>query len=600
MKRILLVQPGDIGDLIVTTPAIHALRQAHSQAHLTLLTTTHAAPVINNTGLVDQIVTFDRSGFNSSIAFFKPGNLRIIFGLGYHDTVIFFRHFTLKAGTLKFALIALAVRAKQRIGLQNGNGWFLTQSLPDAGFGAKHEAQYWLDLVSLLGADSSPHPTLGASEPYSLPESNGPCVIIHPGSGGYSPARRWNAEGFAAVADTLHSALQAQIIIVGGKNDNTGEVIRHMQHPPLDLTGKTSLPELAGVITQADLYIGADSGMMHLASTTGTPIVALFGPSNHTAWHPWTPQSPTILLRSAPECSPCSYVGHGMGLRDGCAARTCMRMITPEQVIAAARSLLNGENPPVKVQSQDRKLPPNQRVQILGLPVDAITYEDWLAQIDNWVKNGTRVHHVCTTNPEFTMIAQHDPNFAHILKRADLCIPDGVGLLWAAKRKGVILPQRVTGSDGVPIIAECAAEKGWKLFFLGAAPGIADQAANILKTRYPGLQIVGVYSGSPAPEEEDYIVELVNASGADILLVAYGAPQQDKWIARNTPRLQIKMAMGIGGAFDFIAGVIPRAPLWMRNAGIEWLYRLYRQPWRIRRIMRVPRFVLAVLLERST
>jgi N-acetylglucosaminyldiphosphoundecaprenol N-acetyl-beta-D-mannosaminyltransferase len=110
---------------------------------------------------------------------------------------------------------------------------------------------------------------------------------------------------------------------------------------------------------------------------------------------------------------------------------------------------------------------------------------------------------------------------------------------------------------------------------------------------------VGVYSGSPAPEEEETIVERVNASGAEILFVAYGAPEQDKWIARNMPRLHVKMAMGVGGTFDFIAGIIPRAPLWMQRMGLEWLYRLYLQPWRIRRMMRLPRFVIAVLLRGS-
>ncbi|MBZ0279839.1 MAG: WecB/TagA/CpsF family glycosyltransferase [Anaerolineae bacterium] len=195
------------------------------------------------------------------------------------------------------------------------------------------------------------------------------------------------------------------------------------------------------------------------------------------------------------------------------------------------------------------------------------------------------------------MIARHDINFRNILKRANLCVPDGVGLLWAAKYQGTPLPERVTGSDGVPLIAARAAEKGWRLFLLGAAPGVAEKAADVLRARHPALQIVGVYSGSPAPEEEDAIVERINASGADILFVAYGAPEQDKWIARNTPRLRVKMAMGVGGAFDFIAGIIPRAPLWMQRLGLEWLFRLYLQPWRIRRMMRLPRFVIAVLLD---
>ena len=120
----------------------------------------------------------------------------------------------------------------------------------------------------------------------------------------------------------------------------------------------------------------------------------------------------------------------------------------------------------------------------------------------------------------------------------------------------------------------------------------------ILREQHPQLIIAGSYGGSPAPSEEDEIVAKINASGADILLVAYGAPNQDKWIARNLPRLDVAMAMGIGGSLDFIAGVVPRAPQWMRARGLEWLYRLLRQPWRLRRMLRLPRFVLAVLRQK--
>ncbi|MBC7815067.1 MAG: WecB/TagA/CpsF family glycosyltransferase, partial [Burkholderiales bacterium] len=145
---------------------------------------------------------------------------------------------------------------------------------------------------------------------------------------------------------------------------------------------------------------------------------------------------------------------------------------------------------------------------------------------------------------------------------------------------------------------ERAAERGWRLFFLGAAPGVAQKAADNLRAKHPALQIVGTYSGSPAPQEEDALVAMVNASDADILLVAFGAPEQDKWIARNMPRLRVKMAMGVGGTFDFIAGIVPRAPLWFREHSLEWLYRLVKQPWRIRRMLRLPRFVLAVLTSK--
>lgn len=602
-ERYLIVQLADIGDLIVSTPALAALREAQPDAHISLLTTAHAAPILNGTNLVNEIITFDKGKFNSSRAFFRPDNLRQIFGLrrGHYDAVFFFHHFTLKLGTVKFALIGLATGAKRRIGLDNGNGWFLTDRVSDGGFGAKHQAQYWLDLVGLLGAKTSPRSEIigkAAPDSESQISNKKPRIIIHAGSGGYSTARRWDAQKFAQVADRLIEMYQAEIILVGTKDDDGLAVKTAMKHEPVDMIGKTKLDTLARLIADADLFIGADSGVMHIAAATGTPVVAVFGPSNPAAWGPWIADGKRIIVRSAPECSPCSYVGHSIGLREGCAARTCMRMVTSDDVFAAAQQILDGVAVEQDLKpSATKSISPN-RIHILGLPVDGITYAEWLDLIDHWVKTNTKPAHVCTINPEFMMIAQKDTNFSNILQRADLCVPDGVGLLWAAKERKTPLPQRVTGSDGVPIIAEHAAQKGWRLFFLGAAPGVADQAANILRAKYPGLQIVGTYGGSPAPDEEDALVQMVNDSHADILFLAYGAPEQDKWIARNLPRLQVKMAMGVGGSFDFIAGIVPRAPLWMQRMGLEWLFRLYLQPWRIRRMLRLPHFVLAVLLER--
>lgn len=237
----------------------------------------------------------------------------------------------------------------------------------------------------------------------------------------------------------------------------------------------------------------------------------------------------------------------------------------------------------------------SDRLRILGVPVDAITFEGLLDRIAAWVAAGDGLRQICTVSPEFVMIAQDDPDFMRVLHEADLCVADGVGLLFAARFLGRPLPQRVTGSDGVPLIAERAARMGWKLFLLGAAPGVAEQASAALRARFPGVQIVGTYAGSPAPEEEAGIVARVNASGADILFVAYGAPRQDVWIARNRDRLEVRVALGVGGSLDFVAGVVPRAPRWMRRLALEWLFRLLIQPWRWRRMLRLPRFVWAVL-----
>ncbi|MGB7341945.1 MAG: WecB/TagA/CpsF family glycosyltransferase [Phototrophicaceae bacterium] len=601
--RILLVQLADIGDLIVTIPAIIALREALPDAHLTLLTSHHAKAVIA-ADLVDAILAFDKKGLNGTKALLNPANIQRIFALreGHYDTVVFFHHFTLKLGALKFWLIAKATGAEYILGLDNGNAPFLTHTITDEGFGAKHQAQYWLDLVALLGASSQPRPAHIPLDGGVLPISvkRGIRIVIHAGGGDYALARRWSARGFAQVADKLHDEYDAQIILVGTASDNAAEVVANMSHQPMNLSGKTTLTQLADILRSADLFIGTDSGVTHLAAAVRAPVLAIFGATNHEAWSPWSPNGQVTVLRSAPECSPCIYVKHSIGAREGCEQKTCMTMITPNQVLTAARQMLSDDSVPVlegyPFDARDKR-DWKDRVHILGLPVDNITYRQWLNLIDKWVKEGTRPHHVCTTNPEFMMMAQHDPNFKHILQRADLCVPDGSGLLWAAKLLKSPLKERVTGSDGVPRIAKEAALRGWKLFLLGAAEGIAEQTAEILTAQYAGLQIVGTYAGSPSAEEEADIVAMVNDSGADIVLVAYGAPKQDKWIARNMPRLTVKMAMGVGGTFDFIVGKVPRAPQWMQDYHLEWLYRLYKEPWRIWRMMRLPRFVLAVILR---
>lgn len=204
---------------------------------------------------------------------------------------------------------------------------------------------------------------------------------------------------------------------------------------------------------------------------------------------------------------------------------------------------------------------------------------------------------VCTVNPEFIMTAQRHPTFAQVLAAADLCTPDGVGVLWAARLAGVRLNERVTGSDGIYHICERAAAQGWRVFFLGAAPGIAEHAAAELARLYPGLPVAGTHGGSPSQADWPAIRQRLAAAQADLLFVAYGHPRQDLWIHRHREELPVAVALGIGGAFDFIAGTAPRAPFWLRRLGLEWLYRLARQPWRWRRMAALPLFVLLVLLQ---
>jgi N-acetylglucosaminyldiphosphoundecaprenol N-acetyl-beta-D-mannosaminyltransferase len=236
-------------------------------------------------------------------------------------------------------------------------------------------------------------------------------------------------------------------------------------------------------------------------------------------------------------------------------------------------------------------------ITILSVPVHVVRMDEALA----WAAQAVAARvprQVCTVNPEFIMAAQGDPGFRRVLAEADLNIADGGGLLWAARRQGATLPERVAGVDFVERLAALAAQQGWRLYLLGAAEGVAARVAEILCRRYPGLQIAGVYAGSPRPEDADSIVARIRAARPDLLLVAYGAPAQDKWIAQHRQALGVPVSIGVGGTFDFIAGVARRAPGWVQRLGLEWLHRLLHQPWRARRMwVAVVEFPIRVMLR---
>ncbi|MCU0490927.1 MAG: WecB/TagA/CpsF family glycosyltransferase [Chloroflexaceae bacterium] len=223
------------------------------------------------------------------------------------------------------------------------------------------------------------------------------------------------------------------------------------------------------------------------------------------------------------------------------------------------------------------------RIHILGIAVDDVLPDEAMERLAGWLAQGGP-HHVVTVNPEFVMEARRNPAFRQVLHAADMALPDGVGLLYAARFLGMPLRGRVTGVELTHRLAALAAERGVRLFLLGAAPGVAEEAAAALVSRYPGLTIAGCYAGTPQPRHEPFLRQLIAAARPDVLLVAYGHPRQDMWIARNQPFVQVPIAVGVGGVFDYLAGHVPLAPAWLRRLGLEWLYRLLKQPHRWRRI----------------
>jgi N-acetylglucosaminyldiphosphoundecaprenol N-acetyl-beta-D-mannosaminyltransferase len=176
-------------------------------------------------------------------------------------------------------------------------------------------------------------------------------------------------------------------------------------------------------------------------------------------------------------------------------------------------------------------------------------------------------------------------------------VADGIGIILGAHILGASVRERVAGVDIVRQFATTARDNGFRIFLLGAAPGIAERTAAFLQKENPGLQIAGTFSGSPRSEDEEMICSMIEKAKPHVLLVAYGPPQQDLWIARTQQRLKIPIAMGVGGTFDFIAGVAIRAPLWIQRIGMEWLFRLIREPWRLRRQTSLFVFVFQILKQ---
>ncbi len=236
-------------------------------------------------------------------------------------------------------------------------------------------------------------------------------------------------------------------------------------------------------------------------------------------------------------------------------------------------------------------------IDILGVRVDDVTYDEALALIERWIAEGGP-HVVTTPNPEIVMQARREPSFRAILERAALNVPDGVGLLLAARLRGRGFREHVRGTDLVHRLAVLGAARGHRWYLLGAADGVARNAAERLRARYPGLTVAGAEPGSPRPEDDAATRAMIQAAAPiDLILVAYGAPAQERWLERNLGPLAIPIGIGVGGVLNFLSGEVPRAPAWMRRLELEWLHRLIVQPWRWRRQLELPKFVGLVMLE---
>lgn len=240
-----------------------------------------------------------------------------------------------------------------------------------------------------------------------------------------------------------------------------------------------------------------------------------------------------------------------------------------------------------------------ERQTILGLPVDPLPLDAAVrlvaGRIAEFRAGRGGPMQIVTINAEMAINAIEDPELATVIQACGLVVPDGSGVVWALRRKGVPT-LKVAGVDLLRALSADAASRGGRLFLLGAKPGVAQEAADALASANPGVVIAGVRDGYFKPEDEPALLEEIRQAAPDILLVALGVPRQEKWIASHQVALGVPVAMGVGGSFDVFAGRVKRAPKFFQQFHLEWLYRLIQEPWRFQRMSSsLPRFVVEVL-----
>ncbi len=233
-------------------------------------------------------------------------------------------------------------------------------------------------------------------------------------------------------------------------------------------------------------------------------------------------------------------------------------------------------------------------MDILGVPVTPFSMQEAVAWLMDRVQRNIPTQ-VVTANAEIIMMGQQDPAYLKLLQQADLVLPDGAGTVWAGRKLGYSVPERVAGYELFLEILKYAGRHGEKIFLFGAAPGIAESAAAKAREIAPGVQIVGTRNGYFTKADEPEILRQINESGAQVLFAALGAPKQEFWLEEHRDALKPALRVGLGGSFDVLAGKMERAPKWMQEASLEWLFRLYKQPSRLGRMMALPKFVVKVL-----
>jgi N-acetylglucosaminyldiphosphoundecaprenol N-acetyl-beta-D-mannosaminyltransferase len=238
------------------------------------------------------------------------------------------------------------------------------------------------------------------------------------------------------------------------------------------------------------------------------------------------------------------------------------------------------------------------KVNIFGVPISKMNMEQTVSYLTDAIENKLP-QHVITANPIMVMSAVEDRDYLAMMRQAELIVPDGTGVVWAANYVGEPVAERVTGFDLVNELMKIGERQEWKVYLLGTSTEIIEAAASKLKAMYPGIQIVGCRNGFFKEDQDAEVIQDIVQAAPDLLLVGRSASTQEPWIAKYKHQLQVPVMMGVGGSFDVLAGKLKRAPVFFQKLRLEWLYRLIQEPWRYKRMLTLPKFAVKVIREKE-
>jgi heptosyltransferase-2 len=348
--RILAIKLADLGDLLLCEPAFRSLRTAFPNAAIDVLTTPTSAALLTLIGHDLQPLIFPKQLFDSPSGIIRPAaqaqasRLALALRSARYDRVVLLHHLTTAFGARKFSALIRATGCRSVVGLDNGRGSFLTERVVDAGFGTLHESTYMHEVAVAAGGavvDSTPRIAVPpVSAPAILPTTS--YAAIFPVTGAYSRAREWDVDRFCEIASWLAARGTVPVVVGGHDACDAAATIRATVPSTVDLTGRTSLEELAVVLAGARVAVGCDTLIGHLACAVGTAVVSIFGPSNARAWQPVGPAGSVQVVSANIPCQPCIYTGYRLGRPAGCPDRTCLKLVSAGDVTSAVEHVLGG------------------------------------------------------------------------------------------------------------------------------------------------------------------------------------------------------------------------------------------------------------------